>query len=174
MERRREIMSGWQNRWIPSITLFAVTAALSLSSSMAAHAASPPPVNVNQWSFFRPNLQISSYLSEPFEDPVTHAMVRHLSFTVFNAGPVACGANTTMMQLEVGDPASLIGTAISMHPLPNPGMSASAGWVYHMNIPDGAFVRVDLWADYFKQVSESNEGDNHAVQIRPFFVFVPY
>jgi hypothetical protein len=113
--------------------------------------------------FYKPNIEISCYLSAPYTDRITGEKVRHFSFTVFNDGPVACGPNTTLMQLEVGDPDSMVGTAISVHPFENPGMDSESGWVYHATIPDAEFIRVDLWADYDDDVDESNEGDNYEV-----------
>src|SRR5688572_21432230 len=100
-ERRTWMMNRPYRLWKRCAGLLAAAAALALAQGPAAHA---EPFRLGTWIGLRPNLQISSSLSAPYEHPVTHAQVRHLSFVLFNAGPVACGANTTMLQIEVGDP----------------------------------------------------------------------
>jgi hypothetical protein len=153
--------------------LLAAAGILLFSHGSAAHAAGAPVGTLGGWIGYRPNLQIFSYLSEPYEDPFTHAIVRHLTFTVWNEGPVGCGPTTTAVQIEVGDPSSPIGTAVSLHPIATPGLPAETGMIYHTQVPTGKFLRIDLWTDYYNNVLETNEGDNHRVHIRTSFVILP-
>jgi hypothetical protein len=150
--------------------LLAAAGILFLGHGTAADAAGTQARPLSGWIGLRPNLQMFSYLSDPYEDPVTHAVVRHLTFTVWNDGPVACGPTTTVLQLEVGDPGSPIGTAISLHPIATPALPAESGMVYHLSVPTGKFLRIDLWADHSNDVLETSEGDNYQVHIRPLLV----
>jgi hypothetical protein len=147
--------------------------ALLLCQGPAARAEGSPSFDFTRFIVLRPNIEIDSSLSAPYYDLATGSYQRTLYFSVYNTGPVACGPNTTMVQVEVGDPSSPIGTAIWLQPFPNAGLGWGGGAVYALKVPDAKYIRIDLWADYYNNVVESDEGDNHRWHVRPFLI-VPW